>query len=107
MQRWTREQWQSVVEEWRADGAGVAKDFCTRRGVNYWSFLDWRRKLDRDRDEQPTGFVELNVGAPERPRGGREQQIRIEIAGVSVFVSGDVCAEQLSRALRAVEMSRC
>lgn len=103
MARGKREQWQAVVERWKASGL-LTKEFCREAGVNYWTFSEWRRKLEPQR--RRSGFVEV-VGSEAMSRIGGGANIRLRLGGVTVEVESPVDEAGLVAVLRAVEHRGC
>lgn len=103
MARGKREQWQAVVERWKASGL-MTKEFCREAGVNYWTFSEWRRKLEPQR--RRSGFVEV-VGSEAMSRIGRGAKIRVMIGRVTVELESPVDEAGLAAVLRAVEHRAC
>ena len=103
MARGKREQWQAVVERWKASGL-LTKEFCREAGVNYWTFSEWRRKLEPQ--GRRSEFVE--VVAPEAlSRNAAGARIRVRIGEVTVEVESPVDEAGLVAVLRAVEQRGC
>ena len=103
MARGKREQWQAVVERWQASGL-MTKEFCREAGVNYWTFSEWRRKLEPQR--RRSGFVEV-VGNEVMSRIAAGAKIRLRIGRVTVEVETPVDEAGLEAVLRAVEPHAC
>ena len=103
MARGKREQWQAVVERWKASGL-MTKEFCREAGVNYWTFSEWRRKLEPQR--RRSRFVE--VVAPEAmSRIAAGAKIRVMIGEVIVHQESPIDEAGLVAVLRAVEHRAC
>ncbi len=103
MARGKREQWQVVVERWKASGQST-KEFCREAGVNYWTFCEWRRRLQPQSPN--TEFVE--VMAPEAVRRiGGGAKIRVMIGEVTVELESPIDEAGLGAVLRAVEHRAC
>lgn len=58
--------WLALVQQHQAEGC-TAKEFCRQQEVNYWTFMEWRRKLGYANArrvvaaEAAGGFVEVSV----------------------------------------------
>jgi hypothetical protein len=94
--RWTAEQAEAHLEEWRR-GGGTLKAYCASAGVQYERVRRWRSRLEAQRG--PT-LRELRV--IDRGRLGASG---LEIAlpsGVSVRVSGDFDPERIAALVRGL-----
>jgi hypothetical protein len=81
--------WRERVADWSRSGETVA-DYCSGRGLNRWTFYDWRRKL-KLRAGAPSGFVQVQVvkGGAEvpSPRATLTAEAKGS-AGVEVVLAG-------------------
>jgi len=95
-----RSQWTALVQEF-GQGNFSIKEFCLHRGISYWTFREWRRKLATE--SVGNDFVERSP----LPWIGAGGTIRIRIKNIRVEVSTPVDELALASVLRAVERSRC
>ena len=104
MAKGRREQWQAVVERWKASGQPV-KGFCREAGVNYRTFCDWRRRC-APQGWLSNGFVEV-VATEAVSRIGRGAKIRVMIGEVTVELESPIDEAGVVAVLRAVERRAC
>ena len=95
-----RSEWTSLVQDFEQGNFSI-KEFCLDKGISYWTFREWRRKLAAE--SVGNDFVEISPGPPIGVSGS----IRIRIGNISVEVSTPVDELVLCSVLRAVERSRC
>ena len=58
-----RKAWQAHVQ--RQQGSGkTRREYCEENGLSYWSFLDWKKKLDKEEDADHP-LVKIRSKAPD------------------------------------------
>jgi hypothetical protein len=103
MERRSREQWSTLLDEHAASGQSLAT-FCRRRGIEARTFRWWRWKLARGRQASrairllPVDVVE-SAGSADV---GDVSAIVIELAGVTMRIATGTSPEYVARLVAAL-----
>jgi hypothetical protein len=93
-------EWKQLLHECERSGLSQ-REFCRRREINYWTFLDSKKRLVAQ--ESSGGFVEIRSREAPAVAGS----MRLSVAGVAIEVSGSVDEAQLAAVLRAARLAAC
>ena len=93
-------EWKRLVQECERSGLSI-KEFCQKREINYWTFLDSKKRLRAGVSEGEL----VEVPRSEAPAAG--ERMRLSVAGVAIEVSGEVDEGQLTTVLRAARRAAC
>jgi hypothetical protein len=97
-----REEWGDILGRWEASGTSALR-FCRAEGIPPWKFNYWKKRLRGRADRAGDGFVELTFAGPRRGCG-----FWFELdSGLRLSVEPGFDADELSRALKAMEAARC
>lgn len=56
----TKEYWEKEMAKWQASELSMA-EFCRSENLSYWSFRQWRKKLQEPRISNKNGMVKLKL----------------------------------------------
>ena len=95
-----REQWEKRIARWRASGLSMAA-YCREHGFSYWSYVRWRRRLERA--ATPAGPLTL-IPVVAAPANGAAITIRLP-GGIGIEVERGFDAALLGAVVRALQVS--
>lgn len=107
MERRTREQWSTLVDEHEASGQSLAT-FCRPRGIEPRTLQWWRWKLARGRktsrrDARAVRLVPVDVvESAGTADAGDTAEIAIEVAGVTLRIATGTSPEYVARLVAAL-----
>ena len=97
-QRRCSSDWAGVFSDWRRSGDSQ-RGYCRREGIPYSAFTYWRRKLEKENDENSLEIVGSLSGFSEINRKG----LTVKLDRIRVELSGEESEELLARIFRALK----
>ena len=96
------EKWSVIIADWRSTGLSVA-GYCREHSIPRWKFFDWKRRIaDRDREQEPVGFV-----AVEFETEGNGCGIRVCLGGLQLMLHQGFDEAELLRAVQVLRRVGC
>jgi hypothetical protein len=96
-----RKYWERIIDNWRASGK-AQRAFCKAKKLSYWSFRYWKKRVENQKAEGETGFVEIQA-SPKLSCVAVETPIRIIFPSGIMIEPGTAFDERdLVAAIRAV-----
>jgi hypothetical protein len=90
--------WVGVFSDWRRSGDSQ-RGYCRREGIPYSAFTYWRRKLDKENNENSlvkvsnlSGFSEID-----------QKVLTVKLDRIRVELTGEESEELLARVFRALK----
>lgn len=89
--------YRALVAECRSSGI-TAKDWCISRGIEYWRYMGWATKVNRENGTVQQLWADVKVSKEDNPAS----EIRLKCGKWTVFVEKGFCPGLLADVLKAV-----
>lgn len=76
---------QNHIFKWKQSGLSMRK-YCSEQGISYWSFRDWKKKIELENSVTGNGLIEIPAGIYRKPEGNEPLEI-ILTNGIKIIVN--------------------